>query len=671
MTKWLGLTWVDWAVVFVYLAVVTVLGVLAYRKVRNMADYFMGGRRFGKVFMMFFAFGAGTSSEQAISVVAGTWRAGLAGIWWQFLWLWSTPFYWLVAPIMRRMRALTTSDFFEARYNSSTATLYSVFGITMSIVFIAGGLYSSGKMVNALTGGQLDTVAERLDIHVPDVKLEWTGGVEEGGEARRRLSFGYRLLSGYELAILAITVLFVIYGMAGGLAAAIITDFIQGILTIVFSFLLLPWVFSQIGGFSKLHAYGEIKEGMFDLFASPEAAQRAAQLLGEESITVFYVVMLSVTALAGIVVQPHIMGVCGAGKTEFEGRFGFTYGNFIKRLCTVAWTFTGLACIVWYLSPELSPLEPEVRESLTPDIVAAAPAEPGTSRDESAQSQPDDVTAKVPYDEEADREFADTLFGRAAYRVLPTVAPGLVGLLLASLLAAIMSSSDAQMIVSSGLFTENIYRRFMVRGRSQRHYLWVGRFSGLAIVVLALVLQTTFTDVIDALKVIIKTPAAIGISLWIGIIWRGWTPLAVWVSSLTAYGTWAYVAYFPHWIAKVDWLHFAMNEGQTEVTDAWTNLAYLSAGLLSGLLVSLLSQRTPREKLDYFFRLLRTPVRDGEHVAEPCTLPENPAEPIAKLFNHPDIEIPRPTKGDIGGFALAWVFVGLIIWMTWWLSRAA
>ena len=78
-----------------------------------MTDFFMGGRRFGKVFMMFFAFGSGTSSEQTISVVAGTWRVGLAGIWWQFLWLWATPFYWIVAPVMRRMRALTTADFFE------------------------------------------------------------------------------------------------------------------------------------------------------------------------------------------------------------------------------------------------------------------------------------------------------------------------------------------------------------------------------------------------------------------------------------------------------------------------------------------------------------------------------------------------------------------------------
>ena len=52
-----------------------------------MTDFFMGGRPPGKAFMMFFAFGAGTRSEQAISIVAGTWRVGLEGIWQKFLWL--------------------------------------------------------------------------------------------------------------------------------------------------------------------------------------------------------------------------------------------------------------------------------------------------------------------------------------------------------------------------------------------------------------------------------------------------------------------------------------------------------------------------------------------------------------------------------------------------------
>ncbi len=639
MGEWLGLTWIDWAVVVTYLVVVTLLGVMSYLKVKDMADFFMGGRRFGKVFMMFFAFGAGTSSEQAVSVVTGTWRAGLAGIWWQFLWLWATPFYWLVAPILRRMRALTTSDFFEARYDTSTATLYSVFGIVMSITFIAAGLFGSGKMVNALTGGELDTLAETLEIRVPEVK--WNA------EAMR-LETGVRELSGYEIAILGITVLFVAYGMAGGLGAAIITDFVQGLLTITFSFLLLPWALEKVGGFEGLHAFGEVKQGMFDLFGSEEVAK----LLGREPISIFYVIMLSLTALAGIVVQPHIMGVCGAGKTEFEGRFGFTFGNFIKRICTIAWTFTGLACIVWYLTPSISPLPEEMRQKLTP---------PGSSA--LVEGEP-----RHAFDEELDREFADSLFGRAAYDILPEVAPGLVGLLLASLLAAIMSTSDAQMIVSSGLFTENIYRRFLVPGRSQRHYLWVGRIAGLMIVVLALVLQTTFTDVIHALQVIIKTPAAIGISLWIGIMWRGWTPLAVWVSSIVAYLTWAFVAFFPKVVAQVDLLHFAMTDDLSRVRESWVYVAYLSTGVLSGLVVSLVSKRTPKEKLDHFFLLLRTPVREGERVPAPCALPENPAPPLPKLIDHPDIEIPRFDRLDLGGFALAWVLVGLIVLVTYWLA---
>lgn len=649
--KWLGLTGYDWLVIGLYMVVIIVIGAIAYAKVKNMTDFFMGGRRFGKVFMMFFAFGAGTSSEQAVSVVAGTWRAGLPGIWWQFLWLWATPFYWIIAPAMRRMRALTSSDFFEARYDTSTATLYSVFGITMAIVFMAGGLYGGGKMMNALTGGELDQVAERIDWEVPTV----TRNADGGGVA-----VDWRNVTGYEIAILAMTVLFVGYGMAGGLGAAILTDFIQGVLTITFSFLLLPWILWEVGGFAGLHQYGEIKPGMFDLFMGPEAAAKVARTLGAEQITLFHILMLSVTALAGIVVQPHIMGVCGAGKTEFEGRFGFTFGNFIKRFCTIAWTFTGLACIVWYLGPELSPLSEIERQALVPDDAPAAIAQVDPA-----------AGAKVPFDAEKDRNFADELFGRAAYDVLPRVAPGLVGLLLASLLAAIMSTSDAQMIVSSGLFTENIYKRFWAPDRTERHYLMVGRIAGLVIVLLALVLQTTFTDVIHALKVIIRTPAAIGISLWIGIIWRGWTPLAVWVSSIAAYVTWAVVAYYPGTLTQFDALSFMVKPESepVEIADAWINFCYLSVGFTAGLITCFLSPRTPKEKLDRFFLLLRTPIRPGEHVSAPCTLPEDPLPAVPKLIDHPDIEIPRPTWVGVGGFVAAWACVGLIVGLTYWLSR--
>ncbi len=638
---YLGMHWLDWVVLALYFVVVVAIGLWSYNKVKDMSDFFMGGRRFGKVFMMFFAFGSGTSGEQAISVIAGTWRGGLVGIWWQFLWLWATPFYWIVAPVMRRMRALTTADFFEARFNTSTATLYSVYGIITSIVFMAGGLYGSGKMVNALTGGELDRVAQETKIEVPAV--HWNTEAKSFESSTRHVQ-------GYEFAILAMTIMFVTYGMAGGLGAAIITDFIQGILTITFSFLLLPFVFGMIGGFGHLHDAGELKRGMFDLVATPEVAAS----LGKEPITLFYVFMLSLTALAGIVVQPHIMGVCGAGKTEFEGRFGFTVGNFLKRFCTLAWTFTGLACIVWYMGDN-SPL----KESDDPGDRAIYQSLIDRESDNYLDLDP----AEQEQIDAVDKKFADELFGRAAYEILPTIAPGLIGLLLASLLAAVMSSSDAQMVVSSGLFTENIYRKFLAREKSDRHYLWVGRITGLIIVLMALVLQATFTDVIDALKIIIKTPAAIGLSLWFGIVWRGWTPIAVWLSTLCSASTWAFVAYRPD-ILK-DWgLPAEMFNTNGNLTDAWTMATYISAGVVSGILVSLVTPRTKEDKLDNFFDLLHTPITPDEHVEKPCTLPENPAPKGEKLFNLKDIELPKPTLVGIGGFVAAWILVGLIIWLT-------
>lgn len=624
---YLGLSVLDWIIIAGSLLGMALLGMFMSRRIHDQTDFFMGGRRFGRVFMVFFSFASGTSGDDAVSTTAGTWRAGLAGIWWTFLWLWATPFYWIVGPILRRMRALTTSDFFEARYDTSTATLYAVYGILMTIAMLAGGLFGSGHLVNALTGDELNRAADRLELHVP--KLDWN-------TAEGELQVQQHQLRGNELAVLVISVLFVAYGMAGGLGAAIVTDFVQGILTIVFSFLLLPWVFIQIGGFSALRSYGDIKPGMFELFGREDVAV----LLGREPITLFYVTMLGITAITGVVVQPQIMSMCGAGKTEMEARLGFTYGHLMKRFCTIAWTFIGLAGVVWYLSAEISPLEPETRASLMP----------GTPT----------------YDADLDRSFGDGLFGRIAHDLLP---PGLLGLLLVAALAATMSTADTRMLASSALFTENIYKRFLCKGRSENHYLWTGRFAALVIVALSLVLQMSFTDVIDAIKFVVKTIAPIGISFWIGIVWRGWTPAAVWVSSLSAYGMWVLCAQFPQLFSTLGEPFVVPAGDHIKVADAWTMLFYLSTGVASGVLVSLVTRRPPDEKLDAFFLLMRTPVRPGEEVSQPCTLPSDPLPPIKKMFRHPEIEIPRPTRIDVTGFLLTWVFVGIIVWIPWYLSR--
>ena len=99
----LGLGITDIIVLVVYLLGITALGVWMGRRVKTMGDFFMP-RRFGKAMMITNAFGTGTASDQAVVVAAATFQHGLSGIWWQWLWLPATPFYWLIAPIMRRFR---------------------------------------------------------------------------------------------------------------------------------------------------------------------------------------------------------------------------------------------------------------------------------------------------------------------------------------------------------------------------------------------------------------------------------------------------------------------------------------------------------------------------------------------------------------------------------------
>lgn len=629
----LGLHWADWIVLCAYLFGITALGIWSYTKVHDAADFFMGGRRFGKIFMMFFAFGAGTSSEHAISVAAGSFRNGLAGIWYQFLWLWATPFYWIIAPVLRRMRALTTSDFFEARYDTSTSLLYSILGICMSITFISASLFFGAKMVTGLTGGEFPV----------------------------------------EYAVAAMTVMFVAYGLAGGLGAAVITDFVQGILTIIFSFLLLPFALyyaAQVtgapGGFAALHegVPGFNGNDMLSMTLTKELAEK----LGKEPITIFYIVMMSINALIGIVVQPHIMGVCGAGKTEYEGRFGFTVGNFMKRLCTIAWTFTGLACVVIYLTPDNGFISAERLAELNSDPTQM-------------------------------KDFADSVFGYAAHDILPRISPGLVGLLFASLLAAIMSSCDAHMVMGSGLFTENIYKKFLDPKASKTRMVWMGRFSGIVIVGLALIFMTQFEDAVQVLtRYVNAIPAFIGLAFWFGIIWRGYTPAAVWTSTLTAAGLWYLttqhqpsvsiaamgesailqqnIDFLPNLFREWLWNTFpytkyeAAHGGQVTTSIPWQYVIYLGGGAVVGLITSFVTKRPDESRLDHFFTLLRTPVRKGEEVDEPCTLPQNPL-PVEtrKLIPLKDIEIPWPSYVGMVGFIISWIVVGLMVALTWWLAQ--
>jgi Na+/proline symporter len=565
----LGLELIDWIVITVYLLGITFIGLWAMKKVRSSASFFIGDRKFGKVMMAFFMFGSGTHSDQAVSVAAKTYSTGASGIWYQWLWLFVTPFFWLIAPFFRRMRAVTTGDFFEVRYGRSVSGLYAAMGILPLTVALGVMLKGSGAMVQAVSGGAISS----------------------------------------NLAIIAMTVMFVIYGVAGGLSAAIATNFVQGLLTILLSFLILPFALGKVGGISGL------RESITD--------PHMLSLVSPGEITLFYIIIIAFNALVGWVTMPETMANCAAGKTEMEGRTGVTIGIFGKRICTIAWMLTGLCAVVLYTQ----------------------------------------------------LDNADLAYGKMARDLLPGIAPGLIGLFIACMLASVMSTCDSLMVIASALFTENIYKKFLVVGQSDKHYTFVGRIASTLVVILGIFVAFELESVVKGLEFYWMVSALMGIAFWVGLFWRRATVAAAWAATLTSLGAFLFTSTNP---LGIPWDFNARFAGtlpafmlwEDKLYLPWQMIIYLSAGFIVMIVVSLLTKRVPEENLDRFYACLRTPIGPDEPETEPFTLPAGVQPgPRNALIRHPDFEIPRPTVIGIGGFLAAWAGVGLLIATVYWIIQ--
>ena len=559
-----GLSVADWVVILAYLGVIAAIGWHAKNRVKDAASFFISDRKSGKLMMMFYAFGTGTHTDQAVGVSAKAYQAGASSIWYQWLWLFSTPFYWVLAPLFRRMRAVTTADFFVARYGLSVGVLFAIVGILQLMVNIGVMLKGAGEMITAITGNSLPP----------------------------------------EYAIAAMTVLFVLYGLAGGLNAAIMTDFVQGLLTVLLSFLLIPFALDAVDGLSGLR--GHINDPSF------------FQIIAPGEITAFYVLIISLNGLIGWVTSPHNMGMCAAGKTEMEGRVGLVFGIFLKRICTIAWVLTGMCAIAIY--------------------AGAGPVE------------------------------ADRVYGMMARDLLPVIAPGLLGLFVASLLAAVMSSCDAFMITSSALFTENVYRPLLAPEKSQKHYIFVGRLVSIVVVLGGIFFYSQFSSVVAGLEIFWKVTAMMGIAFWVGLFWRRATPAAAWASTILSFAVLLITS-------KIDLIGWDFNEAfahqlpdfllwQGKLYLPWQMILYLATGFLAMIVVSIFTKPVERKQLDRLYECIRTPIKPGEVIVQSLTLPEetNPA-PRQVLIDHPDFEIMKPSLLSVAGFLLAWVLVAAMIAM--------
>ena len=595
MTSVFGLKLIDVAMIVAYFAVVMAIGFWSSRNVKTEKDFFLGGRRFGKGLLTMHWLCTGTHSEMAVQVAGATARVGLGGIWYQWMWLFSTPFYWFIAPVMRRLRVTTTGDVFRIRYGRSLEMLYTVVALFFFGLGIAMLLRGAGAAISGATGGAVPTGA----------------------------------------SVIALSLLFSTYVMAGGLVAAAYTDLLQGVMIIVLSLMLVPSGLGLVGGMSGLH--DRLDAGMFSITAPS----------GSKEGDPWFVVTMSVLGLVGMVVQPHVMTATGSGKTETEARVGMVYGNFIKRLLTIAWAFTGLIALAAF---------PEVLAGLDP-----------TSREA--------------------RQASETLFGRA---IQHSLGDGWRGLMIACLIAGV-TSAETFMVVGAALFTRNFYVH-TVPGRSDVHYLRVGRLASGGLLALGILLAVRSDSVTQLVLFSFKVIGLLGAAFWLGVLWRRANAPGVWASFLGSLLAWALMS------ADTSITAIAGVGPAAQVllgaADALSlrglsepHQVLIMLGVEFGLLVlvSLLTPPRDRSTLDPFYARLHTPVGKEEEVrweGPPGDLPESATLGLegtrldyrkSSRFAYPwlqtfGIEVPRLTWFDWGGFLVAWVFVGGLIWLLTWLA---
>jgi len=264
-------------------------------------------------------------------------------------------------------------------------------------------------------------------------------------------------------------------------------------------------------------------------------------------VGVFTICMLTINGLIGIVAQPHILASVGTGHNEYSCRMGMAAGNFVKRFCTIGWALAGIIVAVML-------------------IQRGAPA----------LADPEDA------------------FGYATRELL---FPGAVGLMIASVLAANMSTGSAFTVDGGALFTQNLYRRFIKKNETDKHYLWAGRIAGVTMTTLGVLFGLFVGSVLQAFLFTETIAAFMGISMFAAVSWRRSTRWGAFASLLTSSGVFFWLTYSEFGVL-LNWQ--ADNFGIAMVV-----------GFLTVWIVSLMTQPESNERLDPFYaRLNRSTYTD-------------------------------------------------------------
>jgi len=387
-------------------------------------------------------------------------------------------------PVYRRLNLYTLSEYLGRRYNEPCRVIYAMLMLTTIVIIqMVPAFYIGSRSLNILFLEESEvspTVSSTVqnatqEAHSPSGSVT-KAAVQAAGTKPRAVRIQTR---SYVIGILVMALVTGIYTIAGGLKAVIVTDVLQSIMMITAALIVAILTFgtSEIGGWSGMMATDRAAGAMSKMHLYLPSSHPQRPWTG--MLTGLLILHVNYWGTNQFIVQRAL-----SAQSDRDARIGIIFAGFFKLAIPFLSIGTGVAAYYLFLEQF-----------------------PGAQFD------------------------GDTAFPMLIRQVVSPVGFGIVGLVAAGLVGAILSSIDSMLNSGATIITFDLYRRYLRPQASEAELILAGRlciavFVGGAALLTILVMDPNreehfFTYVASHTS---KLVTGIVVAFVLGMFWRRATP---------------------------------------------------------------------------------------------------------------------------------------------------
>ena len=424
----MGFEALDWIVVGIYFGILLAVVWWVILRNRDTADdYFLAGRNLGWWVVGASIFASNIGSEHLVGLAGSGCTDGVAMAHYE-LHAWCLLILaWVFVPFYARSRVFTMPEFLERRFSPSSRWVLSVISLVGYVLTkIAVAVFAGGVVFRTL---------------LPELRLD----------------LGFVVMDSFWIGSFLVIILTGIYTVLGGLRAVVYTDAVQTVVLVFGSAIVTIFGLKALGGWGQLREV--CGSDMFNLWKPliPAGMEGTWKPVMSETKIAWYfngnypwLGMLFCAPIIGLwywCTDQYIVQRALGAPNEREARRGSIFASFLKLLPVFIFIIPGMICFALAKSGKMA----ELQEALY------------------TAGQLDDAKCQA-------------AFPLLVKHLLP---PGVRGLVVAGLLAALMSSLSSVFNASSTLFTMDFYSKLRP-GVSQHKLVWMGRVATAVMVIIGL-----------------------------------------------------------------------------------------------------------------------------------------------------------------------------------------